>query len=371
MPNAENNDAVNLSQPAASPKLLATTQAIQRYLVVQPKLDALSTAQAALLPLLLSSGHEIWDAQVLRHESLPSSNHLRYRLNLQDSFIVIDIWAVGQGLERSPARDTLPESPFWGVRSSGSHWQIIDFSSKTPEVLSVSIYDKAFPEVIDRLFSKQAFEPIQDRIAGVRQLLGANVIAEKLEQLIAKLGADTVRQYAQNGPEELLALLQEHDLLKSTEALSINLDNVHKAIEQSVKATQLGFVRSAPPLSNITLADVQRHAEAVKNLRGQLEASFDNTPVGISSRSSLYYVLAALAVQYGREDAVPADDLIRPPQSPPDEKRYRPLGKPGWYLELGGDLVSLEQAVNHLLDSLNLRHRFIATQRGKLYPPPE
>lgn len=124
----------------------------------------------------------------------------------------------------------------------------------------------------------------------------------------------------------------------------------------------------AVALERIDLAEVREHARQVRHLHGKLQANFDSQPVEITSRSALYYVLAALALQHGREDAIPSDDLIRPPDEPPDQRRARALVRPGWHLLLDHDPGELEERTSQLLDALGLRESLTATLRGHPYP---
>jgi hypothetical protein len=348
--------------------LSAATQAVKRYLVMQPKLDALATAHASLYPLLQASGQDVWNPQLLRHDGLPSSNSVRYRLSVHQAPVTIDVWAVGENLQRSPARDILPQSPHCGIRTNGSDWQIIDFTSGTFTPLEANLYDEDFPLAFHLLFAPLEHATLLQRLNEVRKLLGAKLVRRKLEALIAKLGVERVRQEADGSSESLERLMREHDLLAPQEQVDLNATSLQEVIELNLKATQLGFVRAAPPLVGIALEDVKRHSQTVKNFKGQLEVTFDGRPVEIRSRSGYYYVLAALAVQYGRADAVPVDLLVRPPHEPPACQPHRPLGKPGWYLLLPDDLTLLEQAVQAMLDNLNLAHRFKALQRGQAFP---
>lgn len=353
------------------PSISATTQAVKRYLVLRPDLDALTTARASLLPLLYATGNDIWSPQVLWSEGLPSSKQIRYQLQLTGGqSVTIDIWAVGEALDHAPARNTMPLSEVWGVRSNGRDWQLVDFTSELPKVISFGLFDETFPTLFSRLFSARSEASVKERLRSASMLSGTAQLTDKLEQLIAKLGAEAVRQAAEGDPQRVVELLRQEKLLEEQETPTLSAAEVQDALGYHLNATQLGFVRAAPPLSAITIADVERHCQVVKHLKGQLEANFDGTPVEITSRSGFYYVLAALAVQYGRQDVIPAEDLIAPPDNPPEEKRYRPLGKPGWYLALTGSHAQLEHAVNELLDALNLRHRFEASQRGHPFPSP-
>jgi hypothetical protein len=123
-----------------------------------------------------------------------------------------------------------------------------------------------------------------------------------------------------------------------------------------------------PPLERITLAEVREYAEQVRHLRGKLEARFAGEPIEMSSRSAFYFVLAALALHHGRADAIPADDLVRPPDEPPASRRSRELGRPGWHLLLDHQPEALEERTRVLLDALQLRNMFSVTKRGEPYP---
>ena len=188
-----------------------------------------------------------------------------------------------------------------------------------------------------------------------------------LERLVVKVGADIVREHAED-PEGLKTLLQEHGLASPEVLESLQENEIREAIQTSLKATQLGFVRPAPALVDITLADVEKHSKGVRGLKGHLETLFDDKPVEIRSRSGYLLVLASLALQHGREDAVPSSLLVRPPDHPEEGARCRPLGRPGWFLTLPAGGGELEQTVSSLLDSLNLRHRFHVSQRGQPFP---
>jgi hypothetical protein len=123
-----------------------------------------------------------------------------------------------------------------------------------------------------------------------------------------------------------------------------------------------------PPLERITLAEVREYAEQVRHLHGKLEAQFDGQPIEMTSRSAFYFVLAALALRHGRADAIPADDLVRPPDEPPASRRSRELGRPGWHLLLDHNPAALEERTCLLLDALQLRTMFTVTKRGEPYP---
>ncbi|HEX7022442.1 MAG TPA: hypothetical protein VF171_06255 [Trueperaceae bacterium] len=340
----------------------------QRHLVVQPKPDALTTAQATVLPLLFAAQQDIWNPQVLRPDGLPTSNFARYRLALPGGAVLLDIWAVGEALHRAPAQDRLPEGSLWGLRTNGSDWQLIDFSTGAPERFELSLFDDIFPAFIDMLFSGTRAHSPEQRLRSTRALLQTKRVEQKLEKLIARRGAGEVRRVLADDPDALRRLLVAEGLLDEADDLSLADSAIQDAIQRHLHATQLGFVRAAPPLAHVSAQDVMRHSEAIQHLKGQLVVTFDQQPVDIRSRSGFLHVLCALALQYGREDLIPADLLTRPPDIPPSGVRARELGRPGWYLSAPNDLAVLEEIVRELLANLNLQRRFEASQRGQPYP---
>jgi hypothetical protein len=167
---------------------------------------------------------------------------------------------------------------------------------------------------------------------------------------------------------------------------SLELDLYHEPFAEALNALLSGdeaaarFDRAAELLGGdrditrstgferITFAEVQAHAEQVRHLKGKLDARFDGKHVDMTSRSAFYFVLAALALHHGRADAIPADDLVRPPDEPPASRRARSLGRPGWHLLLDHDPEAIEERTRALLDALHLRGLFTVTQRGEPYP---
>jgi hypothetical protein len=354
------------SELAFRSTLSALTQALKRYLVVQPKPDALGTAQAALLPSLYALGQDIWNLQVLRADGLPSEERIRYHLRLGEGEVTLDVWAVGTALDRFPARDTLPEGTHWGVRTNGSDWQLIDFTNSAA-INNFSLFDEAFPLILDKLFRDNGSD-LSTRLHEAVRFAYKTEIASKLEQLITLQGADTVRDRSGGTPEGVLDLLKEEGLIDTVSDVDLGPADLQDLLDYNLKATQMGVVRDAGMMQDIALAEIQRHCQVVKNLKGNLKATFDDTQLDVSSRSGLYYVLAALAVQHGRPDAIPATDLTRPPDVAPTGGRSRPLGKPGWYLSLENS-TNFTSGVQQLISALNLGHRLKATNRGAPYPP--
>ncbi len=198
----------------------------------------------------------------------------------------------------------LPADSGFELRTNGPDWEL---SSHSEEPYPFSLYDDVFPSVLACLF--QPGGPDAERRAALARAL-----------------ARTARNGEPGAPP-----------------------------------------RGAGP-SMISARDLALNAGMVANLRGRLRAEFDGAPLPVTSRTALYYVLAATAVQYGREDAVPAEDLVVPPARVGAGLRARPLGRPGWYLLLTREGESLEEATAALLESLGLRRRLQATHRGRAYP---
>lgn len=368
------NDAsvLDSTEPLRAPPLLGVAERVARHLVVQPAPDALGVAQAALLPLLWASGQPAFDLRVLRAEGLPSSQHLRYRLHVAGDRVPIDVWAVSEPLDGPRARATELGGAPWGLRLNGMQWALVEAGAED-EPADFSLFDDAFPTLLHTLVGRGEAGS-RARLAAARELLRARRVAARLERLIGELGLDVVRAAA-GGPEEAEAvaeLLVRHGLLAEEDLAGLPPEAFRAALAQHLRATEMGLVRAAPPLAHVTLEDVRRHAAKVDTLRGGLTVRFDGEEVTVYSRSGYYFVLAALALQFGREDAIPARDLVRPPEAPPEGRRSRPLGRAGWHLLLDGDLASMEAAVAGLLERLRLDERFGAEQHGQPYPqPPE
>jgi hypothetical protein len=152
-------------------------------------------------------------------------------------------------------------------------------------------------------------------------------------------------------------------LLSEEGAAAARFDRAGELLRSSVPGGD-----DPPPLERITLSEVREYAEQVRHLHGKLEARFDGQPIEMTSRSAFYFVLAALALRHGRADAIPADDLVRPPDEPPALRRSRELGRPGWHLLLDHHPAALEERTCTLLDALRLRDLFTVTKRGEPYP---
>jgi hypothetical protein len=293
---------------------------------------------------------------------------VRYKLNFNDAFIIFDIWEVGKSLDRSPARDMFPDSPVWGIRSNGSEWQLFDFTKGDPYFISLSLFEENAPKVFNALLTTRKNYDLATRLTRAQSLLSAQVMSEKLVALIKEIGLDEVREQIDGDPHKLVSLMEDKGLISPEENVLLDNNEVRKILDYQLNATELGLVRSAPQMGHITLEDVQRHSQSVRNLKGHLKAQFDGQTVEIYSRSAFYYVLAALAIQYGREDLIPVAHLIRPPEQPPSSGRSRPLGKPGWFLSFEQDADTIEMAVSALIHGLNLGNRFTGSQRGQSFP---
>lgn len=356
------------SELQTSPPLLAVAEQVARDLVVQPAPDALGVAQAALLPLLWACGQRAFDLRVLRAEGLPTSRHLRYRLHVAGAAVPVDVWAVGEPIDGPRAAALGLDGAPWGLRLNGPQWCLLD-AEHEDEPAEFSLFDEVFPTLLPTLIGR-GDASTSARLEAARELLREGRIAARLERLVAELGLDVVRAAA-GGPDEADAvaqLLVRHGLLAADELAELPPDAFRAALAQHLRATEMGLVRPAPPLAHVAADDVRRHADKVASLRGGLVVRFDGEEVPVYSRSGYYFVLAALALQFGREDAIPARDLVRPPQAPPADRRSRPLGRAGWHLLLDGDLASTSAAVGGLLERLRLTDRFEAVQNDQPYP---
>ncbi len=345
-------------------KLSVMVQSIKNYLVVQPKPDAAAVAKASLLPLLYSLNQDIWDPSCLRQVET-HNKYLRYHLELDGSKISIDVWGVGQDLKRPPVLSTFPEGGPWGVRTNGSDWQLIIFSDtfSDEDVFSFSLYGDAYREVMFQLFNPRKGSLEQRAMLG-KSLLLEDLLRKKLYRLANTFGIEAVKE---KRLPEILQMLNEAGLLSDKEQKIFKTEQMQEALENYVEAINQGYIRIMKPLSDITLKDVQHHCKVVQNLKGGLKTYFEDTLLEVSARSGFYYVLAAIAVQFGRSDAIFPEDLVRPPEDPPEKERSHPLGRPGWYLAISNS-DEIENSVNNLLDKLNLRHRFKATYNNMPFP---
>ncbi len=345
-----------------APSLLATVARAKERLVVQPRPDALGVAQVALLPLLQACGVDIFDLGVVRGSAEGAC--LQYRIRLDGEHAVVTVYGVGVPLARGLGWNDGVDGVF-SLHTNGSDWQLL---LRGEDAYGFGLYDDVFPSVMARLFQTGGPDP-QRRVALARSLLQQDWLADKLARLSRDVGTDELRRMLggpRGDPGQVLELLRQRKLLRERHAIDERA--VRRAVAVTLKATELGWVREADALTDISLEDLLLHAESVANLRGRLRCSFDGEPLPVASRSALYYVLAAVAVQHGREDAIPSEDLIIPPAKVPPGLRARPLGRPGWALLLTRNGPSLAEATEALLESLGLRHRLRATQRGRPYP---
>ncbi len=347
---------------SGSANLSAAVARVKERLVVQPRPDALGVAQVALLPLLDACGVDVFDLGMLRGTT--DGDRMLYRVQSADAWAVAAVHAVGVPLTRGIGRGEGVDGAFT-VRTNGGDWQLL---VRGEEAYGFSLYDDIFPSVLARLFQVGGPD-VGRRVELARTLLQQEWLADKLARLSREIGLEEVRRVlgsAEVRPEKVLELLRAHHLLREHRAVDERA--VHRAVGLTLHATELGVVREADALATVGLDDLLVHAEAVSNLRGRLRVAFDGVALPITSRSALYYVLAAVAVQYGREDAVPAEDLIAPPARVPAGVRARPLGRPGWSLLLKRDSAGLAEVTGALLDYLGLRHRLRALHRGDPYP---
>jgi len=342
--------------------LLATVARVKERLVVQPRPDALGVAQVALLPLLDACGVDVFDLRTLRGTT--DGDRMLYRVQSGDAWAVAAVHAVGVSLTRGIGQGEGVDGAFT-VRTNGGDWQLL---VRGEDAYGFSLYDDIFASVLARLFQVGGPD-VARRVELARSLLQQEWLADKLARLSREIGLEELRRVlggAEVEPGRVLELLRAHHLLRERRAIDERA--VHRAVNVTLHATELGVVREADALTTIGLDDLLLHAEAVANLRGRLRAAFDGVALPITSRSALYFVLAAVAVQYARDDAVPPEDLIAPPARVPAGVRARPLGRPGWSLLLTRDSAGLTAATGALLDRLGLRHRLEATHRGHPYP---
>lgn len=353
------------SQAGSGDSLVATVARVKERLVVQPRPDALGVAQVALLPLLRACGLDVFDLGTLR--ATHDGELLLYRVQLDGEWAVVAVHGVGVPLTRGLGPGDGVDGAF-SVRTNGGDWQLL---ARGDDGYGFSLYDELFPSVVARLFQIGGPDAAR-RVELARGLLQQQWLADKLARLSHDVGLDGLRPLVRGDDidvDGITALLREHRLLGSRRAVDERA--LRRAVAVTLNATELGLVRHADALAAISLDDLLLHAEGVANLKGRLRASFDGVPLPVTSRSALYFVLAAVAVQFGREDAVPPEDLVVAPARVPAGVRARALGRPGWYLRLTRDSEALAQATEALLEALGIRHRLRATQRGRPYPGEE
>ena len=365
----KNYDIPLTSLEAQQHSLHPLVETIKQSLMTQPAPDALTTTQAALFPLLHVCGLNIWHPATFRSAGLASSNEVRYTLTLQDERVSFDMHAVSYPLPGHINPDALDPEASLHIRSNGRDWQLIDTRNDPPTINTTSLYSSGFLPAWLALF-EAGLKLLPQRLDEALVCLQTDSVSQAIEKMIRTLGMSVVRERISNPDTDLTAFLREQHVLPEdeTQAPDLSEAQLRLLLDLHLQATDLGFVRSAAPLQRMSLADVRRHAEPVSHLKGDVTALFDGAPVPVYSRSSFYFVLAALAVQYGREDAIPVEDLLRPPDTKPESARSLPLGKPGYYLLMHRDRHVTEQAIVQLLDRLNLRERFVAERLGKPFP---
>ncbi len=353
-----------LSNAIPENKLSVIVQRIKNYLIVQPKLDAAAVAKASVLPLLYSFKQDIWNPKCLKLVEI-HNKYLRYNLMLPEGKVSIDVWGVGQDFKDGLAGSTFPEGGPWGVRTNGSDWQLIDFSNNSPneDIFRFSLYGSVFHEVMFQLFNTQK-DLIERRFILGKSLLLEDMLLKKLYLLTNTSG---VKALQQNNLQEILRTLYSSGFLNSKERLMLKAENMQEVLDNYIEGIRQGYVPIIKPLSDITLEDVKHHCQSVENLKGGLNVYFDDELLEVSSRSGYYYLLAAIAVQFGCSDSIPVEDLVRPPEQPASKTTKRFLGRPGWYLVLN-NRDQMENSIINLLSRLNLEDRFKATYNMAPFP---
>ncbi len=339
-------------------------QKIKYYLMVEPTLDAAAVAQASVLPLLYSFKQEIWNPKYLRQIET-HSKYLRYNLVLSKGKVNIDVWGVGQDFKDSLASSTFPEGGSWGVRTNGSDWQLIDFNQGSPKEnsFSFSLYSSVFHEVMSQLFNTQN-DSLERRFMLAKSLLLEDMLLKKLYQLTNTSGVKAVQQ---GNIQEILRTLYSSGFINAKERLMLKTEGMQEVLDHYIEDIRQGYVPMIKPLSDITPQDIERHCKVVGNLKGGLKVYFDDTLLEISSRSAYYYLLAAIAVQFGYSDAIPAEDLVRPPEQVAKGNRKYFLGRPGWYLAIK-NRDKIESSISSLLEKLHIENRFKATYNMAPFP---
>lgn len=303
-------------------RVAAALQRARRALVARPRANAIDLAQAAVFPLLHSLAVDIFDLQTMRLAGSPAPERADYRLLNGAETVLVKVFAVESALT---AGGNAGVEHGWTLASNGRLWRAS--TADESRSLEFDLFDEGFAEALHLLLA-QGSEP-QQRFDRAEEALRAGGPGA------GKLSGGDARLAASGGEERLRERAGD-----------------------------------SAALERIGIAEVQSVAGQVRHLHGKLEARFDGHPVDVTSRSAFYFVLAALALQHDRAEAIPADDLIQPPDEPPPSRRARALGRPGWHLLLDHRPAVLEEHTASLLDALNLRATFTATQRGEPYPTP-
>ena len=363
-PESETPNSMLINNFVPENKLGVLAQKIENYLMAQPKPDAPAVAKASVLPLLYSFKQEIWNPRYLR-QIAARDKYLRYGLVLSEGEVSIDIWAIEQDFKDEPASNVFPEGGPWGVRTNGSDWQLIDFSQDSPDknIFDFSLYSGVFHEIMFQLFNPQK-DSLEQRFMLGKSLLLEDMLVKKLYMLVNASGPKALEQ---NDFQEILQTLYSSGFITVKERSMLKNANMQEALDNYIENIKKGYVPIIKPLSDITLEDVERHCKAVGNLKGGLEVYFNDNLLAVSSRSGYYYLLAAIAVQFGLSNTIPAEDLVRPPEQPAEGVKKHFLGRPGWYLVIK-NRNSIEDSIASLLKKLRLQDRFKATYNAAPFP---
>lgn len=317
-------------------------QRARRALVVRPAPGAFELARGGLFPLLTSLGVDVFDLERLRLSNRGSVGRVNFSLRLASELHSIEITA----LSDTPPLPELEAEGILAISTNLREWR--GLLAGTSHILEFELFDDGFAEALQALFD--AAEDPESRLRRAQEVL---------------------RQARLMEPPAVPAAGQAYSS-STPERIGTSAPDPESGFEvgRATREASAGGGGEAPkhPLQPIDLPEVRQHSLPVRNLHGKLEVWFDGQPIEVTSRSGFYYLLAALALDNGREDAIPGADLVRPPDRPPEESRIRPLGHPGWHLLLDQEPDVIEQRTSLLLDRLHLRSRFSATQRGKPYP---
>lgn len=333
-------------------RVAAALQFAKRTLVTRPPARAVELAQGAVFPLLYALGIDVFDLRVLRLQGEVTSERVGYLLDNETERIRLEIFAADTPL---PALEASEAGVQLVLLTNGRRWR--GQEADASRTLEFDLFDESFAEGLQALLSDTSHE----RFDRADERLRDGRIEDGLERLVARRGSERVRSDAAD-PSALEKSLREEGLLRPGERLGVGAPALRERLQE------ISGRRGAAPFQRIGREEVDRLASQVQHLRGKLEVRFDGEPVEVTSRAAFYFVLAALALRHGREDAIPADDLVRPPEQPPASRRARSLGRAGWFLLLDDQPSAIEKRTSDLLDALQLRSAFTASQRGTPYP---
>ncbi len=345
-------------------KLSVLVQKIKHYLMDQPRLDAPAVAKASVLPLLYSFKQDVWNPRYLR-QIATYDRYLRYGLVLPEGKVSIDVWAVEQDFKGDLASNTFPEGGAWGMRTNGSDWQLVDFSQGSPNknIFGFSLYSSVFHEIMFQLFSPRK-DSLEQRFMLGKSLLLEDMLLKKLYTLVNTSGTKALEQNDLSG---ILRTLYSSGFINVKEQAMLKSANMQEVLDNYIENIKQGYVPIIKPLSDITPEDVEYHCRVVGNLKGGLQVYFDDTLLAVSSRSGYYYLLSAIAVQFGLSNTIPSEDLVRPPEQPAEGVKKYFLGRPGWYLVIK-NRNSIESSIASTLKKLKLKDRFKATYNMAPFP---